>query len=156
MPLSLWSRSSISAKVQVLLCLSYAASAVVLSLGQTTDLHCGQLVSSPVSGTISYRLTCWVDLDQTHHLIFFGTVDGPLLLAPSPAYTVQVWWDCTLWVRALLVTAIPFSYSLVLPAGAALLLLLLSHAGGNKSQRSQAAAHGSDKMWGGQLNTGIW
>lgn len=154
MPLCLWTRSSISAEVQVLFCLSYAVGAVVLSLGQTTDLHCRQLVSSPVSGTISYRLTCWVDLGD--HLIFFGTVDGPLLLAPSPAYTVQVWWDCTLWVRASLVTAIPFSYSLVLPGGAALLLLLLSHAGGNKSQRSEAAAHRSDKMWGGQLNTGIW
>lgn len=91
-----------------------------------------------------------------HHLISFGTVDGPLLLASSSASTVQVWWDRTLGVRALLVTATTFSYSLVLAGGAALLLLLpdMSHAGGNKSQGSEAAAHGSDEkgdyrcLWG--------
>lgn len=112
----------------------------VLSLGQTLHLHCRQFVTSPVSGTISYCWTRWVDLDQIHHLIFFGTIAGPLLLASSSAYTVEVWWDCTLRLRVLLVpspSATHLSCLEVQPCSCC----FLSHAGGNKSQGSEAATH---------------
>lgn len=96
MPLCPWSRSSILAEFQVLPCLSYAVDELILSSISGTNVR-PPLQAACLQSCLWHHLLpldLLHHLDQIHHLIFFGTIDGPLLLASSSAYTVRVWWDC--------------------------------------------------------------